>query len=125
MATQTLQQLRAKHALVQVQQLVPLNDSEKLKARASELPFMIHANGLGPALAFFKSKKNEHGYGHLFRILESWLTEDVPGRPFAGKRDLMQAITQTDFHTYRMAQAEAIQYMDWVKKFASAYLVKG
>lgn len=119
---QTLQQLRAKHALQKVKDLIPLNEGDKLKARASELPFMIHANGLGQALAFFKSKKEEHCYGHLYDILKSWLTENKKGRPFAGKEDLMAAVTQADFQTYRIAQAEAIQYMDWVKKFASAYL---
>lgn len=119
---QTLQQQRAKHALEKVKAWVPLNDGDKLKARASELPFMIHANGLGPALAFFKSKKDKDkdGYDMLYLVLQSWLTQ--PARPFAGKPDLMAAITETDFNTYRLAQAEAIVYMDWVKKFSSAYL---
>jgi len=117
---QTLQQLRAKHALIKVKELVPLNEGDKLKARASELPFMIHANGLGQALAFFKSKNGNDGYGELFSVLQSWLTQT--GRPFAGMADLMQAVTETDMNTYRVAQAEAIEYMDWVKKFASAYL---
>jgi CRISPR-associated protein Cmr5 len=117
---QTLQQQRAKHALEKVKAWVPLNDGDKLKARASELPFMIHANGLGPALAFFKSKKDKDGYDKLYLVLQSWLTQ--PARPFAGKPDLMAAITETDFNTYRLAQAEAIVYMDWVKKFSSAYL---
>lgn len=117
---QTLQQERAKHALGKVKNLVPLNDGDKLKSRASELPFMIHANGLGQAVAFFKSKKDKDGYDKLFLLLQSWLTQ--PNRPFAGQTDLMQAITETDLNTYRVAQAESIQYMDWVKKFAKAYL---
>lgn len=118
--TQTLQQQRAAHALDKVQALVALKDGDKLKARASELPFMIHTNGLGQAAAFFKSKKDKDGYDHLYRILSSWLTSE--GRPFAGHQDLMQAITSADMHLYRVAQAEAMHYMDWVKKFAKAYL---
>lgn len=118
---QTLQQLRAKHALEKVQDLSKLSgEGDKLKARAAELPFMIHTNGLGQAAAFFKSKKDKDGYNHLYSVLSSWLTQT--GRPFAGKTDLMQAITSCDLHTYRVAQAEAMQYMDWVKKFAKAYL---
>ena len=117
---QTLQQKRAKHALDQVKSWVPLNEGSKLKARASELPFMVHANGLGQAAAFFKSKKDSDGYGIVFSALQSWLSQ--PGRPLVGQSDLMQAIVNADLHTYRIAQAEAIQYMDWVKKFASAYL---
>jgi len=117
---QTLQQERAKHALGQVKSWILLNEGSKLKARASELPFMVHANGLGQAAAFFKSKKDNDGYGVVFGALQSWLSQ--PNRPLAGQGDLMQAIVNADLHTYRMAQAEAIQYMDWVKKFASAYL---
>lgn len=119
--TQTLQQQRAAHALDKVQALVALKDGDKLKARASELPFMIHTNGLGQAAAFFKSKKDKKdGYEELYRILSSWLTSE--GRPFADHQDLMQAITSADMHLYRVAQAEAMHYMDWVKKFAKAYL---
>lgn len=117
---QTVQQERAKHALGKVKSWIPLNEGSKLKARSSELPFMIHANGLGQAAAFFKSKGNKDGYEVVFLALQSWLGQNE--RPFAGKPDLMQAIVEADLHTYRLAQAEAIQYMDWVKKFASAYL---
>ncbi len=117
---QTLQQQRAKHALEKVRSWIPLNEGSKLKARCSELPFMIHANGLGQAAAFFKSKGNKDGYDYVFLALQSWLTQK--GRPLTGQSDLMQAIVESDLHGYRLAQAEAIQYMDWVKKFASAYL---
>lgn len=117
---QTLQQQRAKHALAQVKSWVPLNEGSKLKARCSELPFMIHANGLGQAAAFFKSKGDKDGYDVVFLALQGWLTQK--GRPLAGPSDLMHAIVEADLHRYRLAQAEAIQYMDWVKKFASAYL---
>lgn len=122
---QTLQQQRAKHALDAVQGMKKQVDnkkqeSSKLKARTSELPFMIHASGLGQAAAFFKSKQEKDGYDVVFAALQSWLTR--PGQIFAGKPDLMAAITQCDMRTYRVAQAEAMQYMDWVKKFASAYL---
>lgn len=117
---QTLQQQRARHALEKVKSWVPLNDGAKLKARTSELPFMIHANGLGQAAAFFRSKKEKDSYDVVYAALQSWLAE--PQRPFAGRCDLMQAIVEADLHTYRLAQAEAMAYMDWVKKFATAYL---
>lgn len=118
---QTLQQQRAKHALKIVKDWIPLNEGSKLKARCSELPFMIHANGLGQAAAFFKSKGKKDGYDHVFFALQSWLGQK--DRPMADQKDLMQAIVNADLHVYRLAQAEAIQYMDWIKKFASAYLV--
>jgi CRISPR-associated protein Cmr5 len=119
---QTLQQQRAKAALESITGLKCHPDADKLLSRAAELPFMIHANGLGQAAAFFKSKKDKDGYDAIYTVLSNWLTQ--PGRPFAGHNDLMRAITQSEQHTYRVAQAEAMQYMDWVKKFANAYLPK-
>ena len=117
---QTLQQLRARHALAQVQSWQKTQKNSKLKARASELPFMIHANGLGQAADFFKSKGDKDGYQELFCALQSWLSQQQ--RPFAGQADLMDAIVKSDMHRYRLAQAEAMAYMEWVKLFASAYL---
>lgn len=117
---QTLQQQRAAHALKGVQDLTVLKEGDKLKARASELPFMIHANGLGQAAAFFCSKKDKDGYDKIYHLLQDWMTR--AGGPLSGKDSMMEAITSADLHTYRVAQAEAMQYMDWVKKFASAYL---
>jgi CRISPR-associated protein Cmr5 len=119
---QTLQQQRAKAALESITGLLRHPDADKLLSRAAELPFMIHANGLGQAAAFFKSKKDKDGYDAIYTVLSNWLTQ--PGRPFAGQTDLMLAITRSEQHTYRVAQAEAMQYMDWVKKFAKAYLAK-
>ncbi|MDQ7005475.1 MAG: type III-B CRISPR module-associated protein Cmr5 [Ghiorsea sp.] len=34
----------------------------------------------------------------------------------------MLEITACDANRYQLAQAEAIAYLDWVKKFAKAYL---
>lgn len=119
---QTMQQQRAKHALSKVKELAAKDKKEhsKLRSRASELPFMIHANGLGQALAFFKSKGGKDGYDHLYSVLATWLVGD--GSPLQGAKDALEGVTQCDLRTYRVAQAEAIQYMEWVKKFASAYL---
>lgn len=119
---QTLQQQRAKVALQSIQALRGHPEASKLVTRAAELPFMIHANGLGQAAAFFRSKKDKDGYGEMYKVLTTWLQQ--PGRPFAGHSDLLQAITTCDLNTYRAAQAESIQYMDWVKKFAKAYLAE-
>ncbi|MGL6045892.1 MAG: type III-B CRISPR module-associated protein Cmr5, partial [Vogesella sp.] len=89
---QTLQQERAKAALESITDLLKHPDPDKLLSRAAELPFMIHANGLGQAAAFFKSKQgkdDKDDYGIMYRILENWLTQS--GRPFAGHTDLLQA----------------------------------
>jgi len=154
MAVQAIQQKRAAFALQQVQRYkdqfayeaeqgrdtqasapdeeqVPAptanaqeRSGKKFKARASELPFMIHSNGLGQALAFFKSKaaknKDRDRYGCLYAILSGWLTQTE--QPFAGFDDALFALTQCDQEVYLAAQSEAILLMEWVKPFASAFM---
>ena len=126
MTVQTLQQQRAKAALAAIRALKDI-DAKKIQTRAAELPFMIQSNGLGQAAAFFRSKKNKDGYDKLFEILQSWLCDGHPYSPHKGKieKDLLSAITQGDMTQYRLAQAEAMQYMVWVKQFAHAYLNAG
>ncbi len=130
MAIQAVQQERAAYALQQVQNYAeqfaaqPLGERKsnrkKFKARASELPFMVHANGLGQALAFFKSKGRKDGYNCLYAILEGWLLDT--DRPFEEYENALDAVTQCDRVTYVAAQAEAILLMTWVKQFASAFM---
>lgn len=119
MTIQTLQQQRAKYALEQVQDYAQVCNPKEFKARASELPFMIHANGLGQALAFFKSKE-EHAYNHLYDILSNWLCKE--GKPFEGAHDALDGMTTGNRAAYMAAQAEAIMLMDWVKKFSRAFM---
>lgn len=119
---QTLQQERAKYALTCVKAAADtLKDEPKKQAEyksyAASLPAMIHMNGLGQAAAFFKSKGGQHEA--LYQLLSNWLCKD--NQPFKDQ-DMLQGITDADMQTYRLAQAEAQALMDWVKKFAKAYM---
>ena len=116
---QTIQQQRAKYALEQVEAALLRNvDKKEYKSYASSLPAMIHMNGLGQAAAFFKSKGGTHD--ELYILLSGWLCG--PSQPYAGCQNLLSGITTQDMHTYRLAQAEAQVLMDWVKKFAKAFM---
>lgn len=121
---QTLQQQRAAHALQCVKAYADAHTNKKdhseYKSYASALPAMIHMNGLGQAAAFFKSKGGTHQV--LYTLLSDWLCAE--NKPFSGRGDLLEGITRADMQTYRLAQAEAQALMDWVKKFAKAYLRK-
>lgn len=114
-----MQQERAAFALKRVQEAKEKKSlsQKEYKSYASSLPAMIHTNGLGQAAAFFKSKKGTHA--ELYDVLSDWLRKE--NQPFAGK-ELLDGITTSDMHTYRLAQAEAQALMDWVKKFAKAYM---
>ncbi|MCK5720755.1 MAG: type III-B CRISPR module-associated protein Cmr5 [Thiomargarita sp.] len=125
---QTMQQQRAAFALAGVQSARDkLGEKERKEYRShvSALPFMIHANGLGQAAAFYKSKcTNSKGnkkldYFLIYQLLSDWLKRE--GQPFF-EMDLLDGITQKDMHVYMTAQAEAMVFMDWVKKFATAFM---
>ena len=36
----------------------------------------------------------------------------------------MDGITEADMHAYRVAQVEALLLLEWVKRFANAYMKK-
>lgn len=122
---QTIQQQRAKYALAQVQQALSRKVSQKeYKSYAASLPAMIHMNGLGQAAAFFKSKGAKGDpHGELYDLLSEWLCK--AGQPYAGCKDLLDGVISRDMHAYRLAQAEALALMDWVKKFAKAFMNEG
>lgn len=120
MQMQSMQQKRAGFALKNVR--FAANDGnvrhDEYKSYAAALPAMIQMNGLGQAAAFYKSKGGTHR--KLYDLLSEWLTDR--GQPYAGKADLMEGITENGISEYRLAQAEAQALMDWVKKFAKAYM---
>ncbi|OAD19363.1 CRISPR-associated Cmr5 family protein [Candidatus Thiomargarita nelsonii] len=122
---QTMQQQRAKFALEGVKRAAErLNRDAQGEycSHVAGLPFMIHANGLGQAAAFYSSKAIGSGtndYRLIYELLSDWLK--APGQPFEG-RDLLEGITQCDMSSYLAAQAEAMVFMNWVRKFAIAFM---
>lgn len=119
MTVQTIQQKRAAYALTAVTKAATDAKLHKeYKSYASGLPAMIHMNGLGQAAAFYKSKGDTHGL--LYDLLSKWLCGE--GQPYHGCKDLLDGITTKDMHAYRLAQAESQALMDWVKKFAKAFM---
>jgi CRISPR-associated protein Cmr5 len=81
---------------------------------------MILMNGFGQACAFYSAnKKPEHQ--DVLKAVEEWLKKE--DRPFYGQKgDIVRCITQCDMPRYRLAQVEALAYLDWLKKFAKAFL---
>lgn len=122
---QTMQQKRAAAALAAVQSHKDKSYSGELRSYLHALPAMIHMNGLGQAAAFIRGKGNGKGdkaaaHQASYELLSAWLC--ASGQPYDKHSDLLTGITKDDMHRYRLAQAEAQAYLDWVKKFAAAYL---
>jgi len=123
----TLGQKRAAHALAAVEGLKG-KDIKKFDSYVERLPATIVMNGLGQAMAFElaaarlgnpKQNADQKAHKMLYDIVESWL--QTCGVCPAGK-DLMKTIVESDQEKYIRAQAEALEYLDWLKMFTQAYL---
>jgi CRISPR-associated protein Cmr5 len=111
MSLQTVEQKRAKHALKIVNEWKNMGDAQKeLKTYVVGMPAMILMSGFGQTCAFYKSKKKNHET--VLQALQSWLDKD----------DVIQAITASTAQEYQLMQAESLAYLNWLKKFARAYL---
>ncbi len=128
----TLEQERAADALTKVTDLeqkaagnskqVDINDRYAQEAKG--LPATIIMNGLGQAMATLRAGKDEHN-GILYRHCQEWLCRnDAKAAPYPGQRDLLPALTAGSREDYLRAQNEALAWLNWLKKFATAYLPK-
>ncbi len=139
-----MEQKRAEAALRQVEAL----QSEDGKFRdaytsyAKSLPATILLSGLGQAVAMAMSKAgagegsggNKDAWKKLVLHLEAWLLNEAgEASPYydGGFRSndrpglqLMKKITGLDQRAYVTAQAEALAYLQWIKKFANALLAE-
>lgn len=95
---------------------------------ALKLPSFILANGLGQTLAFLKSKgKGDEKVAEekVYLDLQRWLTrEDVINWGNAKQAELMERITSIPSGKYRLVTAEALSFLNWLKRFADARLPK-
>jgi CRISPR-associated protein Cmr5 len=131
-AVQTPEQRRAADALRAVQAL-KADDAfrKRYRAYADRIGPTILMNGLGQALATERAaagsnpkKADERAHDQLYRNIEAWLCR-AGGvyEPLSGEKyDLFQAITARGEADYLRAQAEALAWLVWHKKFCRAYL---
>ena len=123
---------RAKHALEIVERLEKEGTIKKYVSYVKSLPATILQNGLGQAMATLlaASKGDDDDHKRLYLHIEEWLCKKNKHSPYCGsdlsikngKPNLMQAITHHNEPEYIQAQAEAMAYLEWLKKFAVAYL---
>ena len=126
---QSLAQKRARHALDKVNELNELkkrNDYGKYLSYVKALPATIIMTGLGQAMAMEKAGTKDKGHGFLYGHMNDWLCNNNGNgwqhSPYKKKDDVLGAITSLDEDSYICVQAEAIEYLEWLKKFAVAEL---
>lgn len=124
---------RAEHAMRAIDSIKDLprtdpakNPYGKYVSYVKGLPANIMRSGLGQAMAMEKAgAKTDDGHKHLYEHLDDWLTGDRANAPYPRKKGrLLHAIANGDQHTYVRAQAEALAYLEWLKKFAVAFLAE-
>ena len=131
----TIEQRRAADGLSKVGQLIdkPERDEFKKRYRAyvDRLGPAIVMNGLGQALATEcaaagPDPKNDRERAHraLYDNLKNWLCRK-DGGVYPSGGDLLEAIMAEDESRYLRAQAEALAWLEWHKKFCRASLPKG
>jgi CRISPR-associated protein Cmr5 len=130
MMQRTLEQERAAHALKKIknaQKDLGADEAEKLASYIEGLPASIINNGLGQTMAALLSQskgKVEDPHYMLYKFTEEWLCGKSDQAPYPSGQNLMDSIVRGDRQSYMHAQAEAMQWLDWLKKFAVAFLKK-
>ena len=131
----TIEQQRAKDASDQVKKLK--NESEEFRklyrSYVDRIGPAIVMNGLGQALAAeraaagSKHTDREKAHDRLYCNLKAWLC-NRPDSIYKTKNrdsaDLLKAIMENDESMYLHAQAEALAWLEWHKKFCRADLPK-
>jgi CRISPR-associated protein Cmr5 len=128
----TLEQERASDALGKIQAAERIfagdeENADKFASYVAGLPATILANGLGQAAATLLAKAKgvqDNPHYRLYQYLEEWLCRDAAQAPYQQAKDLMTAIVNNNRQTYLHAQAEALAWLEWLKKFAIAFLKK-
>ena len=118
-----IERKRAKHALEIIEELQG-KSIDKYVSYVKALPATILQNGFGQAMAtLLAAAKGQHDdHKRLYNQLETWLCSKNSLSPYYNQKDLMQAITSHDEQAYILAQSEAMAFLEWLKKFAVAYL---
>lgn len=126
---QTLEQVRAAHALARIREVDHASFAKYYRSYVESLPATIVMNGLGQACATLLSAAHGPGeqgqaHGRLYDHVASWLCRPTGG-VYPGANSLIDAVINGGQGEYVHAQAEALAYLVWLKKFAQAYLRGG
>ncbi|MFH0944256.1 MAG: type III-B CRISPR module-associated protein Cmr5 [Planctomycetota bacterium] len=133
MSSTTFEQRRAQHALASARRIEQEPDfAGRYRSYVDALPATILMNGLGQALAMLLSRANRkdverrkpeaQAYHHLYQHLQDWLCHKECVYP--GQASLIEAVTREDQRRYLRAQAEALAWLEWHKKFCRAFLAE-
>jgi CRISPR-associated protein Cmr5 len=97
--------------------------AKNYRSYISGFPATILVNGLGQASASIlaQSRGKETAHKRIYQHLSGWLCGGDPQSPYQ-RGDLIDHLTRHDQASYLRAQAEALAVLEWLKRFAVAFL---
>lgn len=98
--------------------------NDRYASYVESLPATILTCGLGQACAMLlAAARGDAKDPHLalYRHLQDWLCRNESGAVYPAG-DLLEAVVNGDRYLYLRAQAEALAWLQWLKKLAVAYL---
>ena len=113
----TLNQERSEYALKNVLE----RGKNDYTAFLAGTPSMILKNGFGHTLAFWLSKgKEQHIFA--FEVVRDWLIDNEFIEADKDNKDFLLKLSQSSQSEYLSAQKEALLLLEWVKRYAQAFL---
>ena len=130
MTQRSLEQERAANALTRVQELAERNREDKFRScyrsYVDRFAPSVLMMGLGQALATERAaagakpkKEDQRAHDELYKSLQQWLCRQ-DGGVYPGAHDLLEALSEGSEDQYLLAQAEALAWLQWHKKFCRA-----
>jgi CRISPR-associated protein Cmr5 len=127
---QTTEQKRAHRGMQCVGEVKKIGgDTEReYRSLTSSAPAYVQSNGLGQALAFWRSKgwdkgkPKDNGHSRLYNHLSQWVCEQMGWDEKAKPDGLLGWLVEKNTDDYRRATTEAQAFLVWLKRFAEAEL---
>ena len=117
----TIAQIRSEFALEQIQTLKGDKKSkEEFGKLVAGLPAMVLQNGFGHTLAFLLAKGTDK-HTQAFEIIVKWLKNRRLVSNTSAEVSVKELSTMPQSQ-YVMAQNEALEVLEWVKRYANAGL---
>ena len=97
---------------------------DEYKSYAKSLPMLIKSGGLGPTLAFIRSKaKNKTGentaYGQIYDDISKYFQQEHKKHIIdLSKAELVEKVIDIDMAQYRSVTIETLAFMQWLRRFA-------
>lgn len=106
---------RAKFAYDELKNIT--SEKSDFRSLARSFPTIVQANGLTVAVALLYSKKDKNAHGKMYGMISKWLHKKEHISE-GEKNDLMNAIANIESDKLRLATAEVMALLVWIKRFA-------